>query len=140
MLRIPVRPLIALVALIAIACSIGPSEPVYSVELPKGIWSGSLSARPTADGIEVFNGTDVPDPYYFFAIERVTSTYTDWVPCTGGPTCPSVLPGERRMIPWSSVAGYAASKNEYIVSFWRVTRSPDGTLAATGMQNVVVTR
>lgn len=140
MTRISVRPLVFLIALTFIACSRGPSEPIYRVDLPHGIWAGYLGATPTADGIEVFNSTDVPDPFYFFAIERETAAYTDWVPCTGGPTCRSVRPGERRTIPWASVAGYAASKNEYIVSFWRVTRSTDGTVAVTDMQYLLVTR
>ena len=121
-----------------VACSAAsPTEISYETG-PSGVRGGYISVTATADGLTVSNVTE--RPVYLIAIEQETETRTDWIPCTGGSGCLPLDQGERRVIAWSSVLGYAPERKSYVVSWWHSVRNADGTLRVDVIQRLLVTR
>lgn len=110
----------------------------YEPATPGVLQAGYVAVTPTAEGLAVMNQTE--RPVYLFAIEQETDTRADWLPCTGGPGCPALAQGERRVIAWSSVSGYAPEKRSYVLSWWHVEAKPDGSLRVGAIQRLIVTR
>jgi hypothetical protein len=103
-----------------------------------GIQAGYVRVASTATGLVVDNQTE--RPIYFMAVNAEVLALLDWAPCTGGASCPSLVQGAKREIPWASVVFYQQSAKQFTVYWWNVTVQPDGTARADNVHNVTTTR
>ncbi len=99
---------------------------------------GAIAVTTTADGLAVVNHS--AQPIYLMVIERETNTLADWIPCRGGPYCISQAPGASRLVPWSTVLGYAPNRMEYAVYWWSSAVLPDGSLQPGPIGTLWLTR
>jgi hypothetical protein len=103
-----------------------------------GIQAGKITVSAGSDGLTLSNQTE--RVVYFTAFESDLATLIDWIPCTGGAGCKSLVQGERRVVAWSTVAGYDSAKPRYLVYWWNADVGPDGSTRAANIQTVVVNR
>ena len=122
----------------AAACGSDSLTQVSYENGPNGIQAGFVSFSATSAGILVTNQTE--RPIFVLAMERGMTALADWIPCVSGPGCTSQAPGEQRVIPWSSILGYAADRHEYAVYWWHAVSQPDGSVRAGTITSAVVTR
>ena len=135
----PVRSLAtAFLLCLAGACGADRATVVSYESTPGGIQAGYLAVSTRSEGILATNQTD--GPVHLIAIERGTTALADWIPCTAGPGCEALPPGQQRLIPWSSVLGAAADRHEYVVYWWHAVAQPDGTMRAGTVTSISVTR
>jgi hypothetical protein len=127
----------ALVLALTAAAGCETVDPFGPLEV-NGIQAGTLTVAAATSGLTVTNQTE--RPVYFVAFEAELATLIDWVPCTGGSGCNPVVQGERRVVAWSSIPGYAPGKTRYLVYWWNTEVGPDGQPRATNIQTVPVSR
>lgn len=127
---------LALALAVAPGCeTVDPFGPLTGVN---GIQAGTLSVAAATNGLTLTNQTE--RPVYFVAFEAELATVIDWVPCTGGAGCTPLVQGERRVVAWSAIPGYAPAKTRYLVYWWNAEVGPDGRTRATNIQTVAVSR
>jgi hypothetical protein len=103
-----------------------------------GIQGGYVRVTSTATGLVVDNQTE--RPIYLMAVNAEVLALLDWAPCTGGASCPSLVPSTKREIPWASVVFYQQSAKQFSVYWWNVTVQPDGAARADNVHSVNITR
>lgn len=127
----------ALALVVAATAGCETVDPFGPLEV-SGIQAGTLSVAAATNGLTVTNQTE--RPVYLVAFEADLATLIDWIPCTGGSGCIPLAQGERRVVAWSSIAGYAPAKAHYIVYWWNTEVGPDGQPRATNIKTVTVSR
>ena len=101
----PRRLLSLLPLLAALACS-SATEP-----------AGPVTARATAQGILVTNGTT--QPIFYIAAEQGTLALLDYIPCSDVSRCENIAAGAEKVVSWSQVAGYAPTLHTYVLLWWQ---------------------
>ena len=91
--------------LAALACS-SATEP-----------AGPVTAAATVTGILVRNGTT--RPIFYVAAEQGTLALLDLAQCTDATRCPTIAPGEEKLLPWNQVIGYAPNLDTYVLFWWQ---------------------
>ena len=99
------RLLLLLPVLAALACS-SATEP-----------AGPVTGKATATGILVRNGTT--QPIFYLAAEQGTLALLDFVQCTDASRCPTIAPGEEKVVSWPQVIGYAPNLTTYVLLWWQ---------------------
>ena len=100
------RTLIIGLSFLVVSCS----DPVSPVR------SGEVEAGQTFLGIVLTNPDQ--EPLYYFAVEREFLARINWAPCAGE-SCRAVEPESRKLIRYSSIAGWTDRSQEVVVHWWR---------------------
>lgn len=79
--------------------------------------AGPVTARATAQGILVANGT--ARPIFYMAVEEGTMALIDWIPCSDATRCPSIGPGAETSLAWDRVVGYDPNLHTYVLTWWQ---------------------
>ena len=83
-----------------------------------------LDAHDAPPNVVLVNGGD--RSIYYFAIEQNAAAVTLWGPCEDPDTCDAVEAGQRREIPYSSIAGYTPDADVVLVYWWHLVPAADG--------------
>jgi hypothetical protein len=118
--------LLVFVALAAAAC--GGDGPMAS--------DGVLEVTTEASALKLANVSAAP--LHYIVIERGTLALVDWIPCTGGPPCPTLAAGGTTRMPYTAVVGYTASAEEGVAYWWREVTGDSGVARADSLHQMVV--
>ena len=141
------RTSISLLALSVLAACVDPTRTAAEDRTPApssgtgGIWAGFVRADASRDGITIANSTERPVGY--FISERETLAVLNWRPCTpsaSGPACPTVIQGERKLVPWKDVVGARDERKQYVVFWWHLVAGRNGALQPDSMRTITVER
>ena len=98
--------------------------------------SDDISVAATPAGLEIVNTTS--EPIYSMEMDAGTLALIYFQFCN--PHCPLQQPGERRVVPWSSILGYSEDRHDYLVMWAHGTEAADGTVELGPVRSQHVTR
>jgi hypothetical protein len=110
--------------LVAIGCSdsTGPRSDILTVDH-------------TLDGLMLRNR--IGEPVYWYAAERESLAYTEYVFCTGA-ACASIAAHATERLDYDRIAGYHRGAREAVVFHFRLVPAPGGGVRADSIRGLVV--
>ena len=118
---------LAVLMILAVAASACAESPTVS--------DGVLKVTTGASELKLANLSAAP--LHYIVIERGTVALVDWIPCTGGPPCPTLAAGGSVSVPYSTILGYTPAAKEGVVYWWRDVTNGSGVVSADSLHNLV---
>ena len=103
---------------------------------PPTVSDGVLKVTTEASALKLANVSAAP--LHYIVIERETLALVDWIPCTGGPPCPTLAAGGSTRMLYTTVLGYTASAEEGVAYWWREVTGGTGVPFADSLHQLVV--
>jgi hypothetical protein len=114
--------LAGLVAVIGCSDATGPRSDILTVDR-------------TLDGLMLRNR--IGEPVYWYAAERESLAYTEYVFCTGA-ACSSIVPHASERLDYDGILGYHRGAREAVVFHFRLVPAAGGGVRADSIRGLVV--